>query len=66
MRLNTALKLMVNRPQCQLTLEFLKRLLHLIELQVKLPQFCRVCVLDIGTQKVPPLASPGYSQRGFV
>jgi hypothetical protein len=66
MRFNTAMELMVNRPHCQLTFEFFKRLLHLIELRVKLPQFCRIRVLDIGTQKIPPLASPGNSQRGFV
>ncbi len=63
MLLDSALELVVNRPERQLPLEFLEGLFHFMKLKVKLPKFCGLGLLSVCTQQVAPLPSPSHPQR---
>ena len=52
-RLDTLIGLMIDWPDGEIALQFLERLLHFGELNVKGPQFCRGLAHKIGTQQIP-------------
>ena len=57
-RLDPVLALMEDRPDGQIVLEFLERLLDLHELHVVAPQDRRILAGQVGTQQIPALAAP--------
>ena len=58
-RLDARLKLVKDRPDCEVAFEVLERLLDRDQQQVLAPQLGRVFLDEIGAQEIPAFARPG-------
>ena len=66
MGLDPRLQLVMDRPQRQVALQGLERLLHLDQAHIELPELRRVAVGEVRPQQVPPLAAAHLAEGGAV
>src|SRR5690606_37318425 len=66
MRFDAALFLVVERSYCEVTLQGFEGFLHFDQLEVVVPEPCRICVGEIGSQEITPFAPAHLPQLAAV